>query len=164
MQESDIERVAEIHVAAWHNAYVGIVRQERIDSLSVTTSMKTWRRRFREQDTRHMVCEWDGELVGFASYGPARVVRGGPAGPGLAEIYAFYVHPERWRLGCGRTLLNAVIARLHGEWEAIVLWTLEQSSEARAFYASAGFQEVQNSSRPHANLGADVLLYRLSLV
>lgn len=164
MRESDLDRVAEIHVAAWRMAYAGIVRSERMDSLSVAKARGAWRRRFGAAHMNHMVCEWDGELVGFASYGSSRKVRGRPVEPGVAEIYALYVHPERWRLGCGRALLDAVVARLHGEWEALALWTLKENGGARAFYVGAGFQEVRNSSRPRADLGADVLLLTLPLL
>lgn len=163
MRESDIERVAEIHVAAWRVAYEGIVRRQRMDSLSVAKARGAWRRRFSAAHTNNIVCEWNGELVGFASFGPARKVRGQPAEPGAAELYAIYVHPDRWGLGCGRALLAKVLARLHGEWEQLVLWTLVENAAARAFYVSVGFQEVRNSSRPRADLGADVSLLSLPL-
>ena len=123
MQESDIERIAEIHVAAWRIAYEGIVRRERMDSLSVAAARGAWRRRFGAAHTSHIVCEWDGELVGFVSYGPMRDVRGRHAEPGVAELYALYVHPDRWGRGCGMALLDAVLARLRDEWDELLQGT-----------------------------------------
>jgi len=164
MQGSDVERVAEIHVAAWRVAYEGIVSRERTDSLSVAKTVGTLRRRLAEPHANYIVGEWRGELIGFTSHGPVRDTGGLVNGPGVAEIYSMYVHPDHWGRGCGRALVDAVVARLSGEWSELVLWTLEENPAACAFYASVGFQAVPGSARPRPDLGARVVLYRLPLV
>ena len=161
MRASDVERVAEIHVAAWRVAYEGIVRRERMNSLSVAATAGAMRRRFTASRANHIVCEWRGELFGFASFGPARAEQ---ADPGVAEVYALYVHPDRWGAGCGRALVEDVRERLCDDWEELVLWTLEENAAARSFYLRVGFQEVPDSARLRPDLGAHVLLFRLPLV
>lgn len=61
-------------------------------------------------------------------------------GPGVAEVAALYVHPERWRTGTGAALLADArrLAAAHGAG-ATVLWVLTGNAPARAFYARQGF-------------------------
>lgn len=163
MRESDIPCVAEIHIAAWRTAYEGIVRRERMDALSVAKAESTLWLRLGATDTNYIVCEVHGELTGFVSHGPVRDVEGLPSEPGVAEIHALYVHPDHWGDGCGRALVQAVRERLRGDWDQLVLWTLQENPAARAFYSAVGFQEVPDSARLRPDLGARVLLYRLPL-
>jgi GNAT superfamily N-acetyltransferase len=50
-----------------------------------------------------------------------------------------YVAPEHWRRGYGPLLLNAAKQSA----DALQLWTFQRNRDARAFYATAGFREVE---------------------
>ena len=54
-----------------------------------------------------------------------------------ARVHALYVHPKARGLGYGRALLHD--AQRTGWLE---LWTHAANTDARAFYAKAGFEEV----------------------
>ena len=60
--------------------------------------------------------------------------------PGVAEVAALYVHPQRWRSGTGAALLAAGLARAAAAGAtAAVLWVLTENLDARGFYARQGF-------------------------
>ncbi|MBK5250869.1 MAG: GNAT family N-acetyltransferase, partial [Actinomycetales bacterium] len=60
-----------------------------------------------------------GELLGYVKPGPTR--DDDADGPGLGEIYALYVHPDRWSRGAGHALMSAAIERLDPA-SPVALW------------------------------------------
>ncbi|WP_405589414.1 GNAT family N-acetyltransferase [Streptomyces sp. NBC_01190] len=79
----------------------------------------------------------DGEIVGWAAFGP---YRGEPETTADGELYALYVRPDRIGTGVGRALIAAVIDRSAGLGRRrLLLWVLADNHRARGFYARAGF-------------------------
>jgi ribosomal protein S18 acetylase RimI-like enzyme len=76
-------------------------------------------------------------MIGFVTYGPSR----DEDARGLAEIYALYVDPERYRAGVGRLLMAEARLRLGdaGYTEAI-LWVLQGNTRAAEFYQGEGWR------------------------
>jgi GNAT superfamily N-acetyltransferase len=94
-------------------------------------------------------------IVAFAGL---MLSRDAVAAPNAGEVGALYVHPEWWRRGVGRRLLDASLAFLQqqGFTEAI-LWTLEDNASARAFYEAEGWiddggRQPLDAGRPIAPL------------
>jgi GNAT superfamily N-acetyltransferase len=80
----------------------------------------------------------DGEIAGFAALAvPAR----GIDEPGVGEITGLYVHPDHWRRGIGRSLVDASGAELRDEGcDVVAVWTYEDGPQSRGFYAALGFE------------------------
>jgi len=126
---ADARAIAELHVASWRAAYVGILPPAYLEGLSVEEREAGWRSRLAAG--RQVWLARDG----FAAAGSSR---DDDATAGDAEIYAIHVHPASWRRGVGRDLLAAACAALAPA--PITLWVIEGNARARAFYQAAGFR------------------------
>jgi GNAT superfamily N-acetyltransferase len=123
----DAEAVARVHVQTWQAAYAHALPRERLAALSVEERAEMWR------GQPPLVAEIDGEIVGFASVGPSRDEDAG-------ELYAIYVHPDKWGTGVGRALIEAGEERLRElGHEHALLWVLDDNPRARRFYEVAGW-------------------------
>jgi GNAT superfamily N-acetyltransferase len=50
------------------------------------------------------------------------------------------VHPDAWRTGIGRALMDVALGDLRAAgWRWVTLWVLAENQQARAFYARFGF-------------------------
>lgn len=81
-----------------------------------------------------LVAERVGTVVGFAHAGPDKTDRA------LAEIYAFYTHPDTWGSGAAALLMEAACSSLARKWTSVALWTFRDADRARRFYEKVGFQ------------------------
>jgi GNAT superfamily N-acetyltransferase len=85
--------------------------------------------------------EPDGRAVGLVCFTQA-VSSAPPWGepiPGRAHVSAMFTHPDRWREGIGRALLDAAEAAMRAaRYAEAQLWTPEQAP-ARAFYEALGW-------------------------
>ncbi|MFG3660059.1 GNAT family N-acetyltransferase [Streptomyces sp. NPDC047706] len=136
---ADCDRVAEIRVRGWQSAYRGLMPQSFLDALSVAQDAARHRARFGQGDGTvvNLVAERAGEIVGWACHGP---YRGGEARTTDAELYAIYVHPERYGEGIGQALLGESVRRCRAAGHPrMLLWVLRDNISARRFYERAGF-------------------------
>ncbi|MEV7967382.1 GNAT family N-acetyltransferase, partial [Sphaerisporangium sp. NPDC088356] len=63
-------------------------------------------------------------------------------GPGAAQIFSFFGHPDGWGSGIGSTLMTATLGRLRQNgFREVHLWTLRDTPQSRRFYAKNGFTE-----------------------
>ena len=149
----DAEAVARVNVETWQAAYAHALPRERLMNLSVQERVAFWR------SWPPLVAEVDGEIVGYVAVGTSS------EGDGGGELFAIYVHPDHWRTGVGRRLIQAGEERLRtlGHAEAI-LWVLEDNPRARRFYEAAGWS-TDGTTRPIELLGVEVpeILYRKTL-
>jgi ribosomal protein S18 acetylase RimI-like enzyme len=109
---------------------------ELLDGLAVAQRKELWRDELTRETSPPAVYAAvdDGELVGFcAIQAPSR---DDDAGDGVAEVAAIYVHPDAWRGGVGRALMDAALADLRaGGWRWVTLWVLAGNQRALDFYA-----------------------------
>ena len=146
---ADAVEIAEIHVGAWRAAYASLFPAEILERLSVAQRAVAWRERLairQGPDYFILVAESieDMSIAGFCSSGGTR----DEDRKGTGEVYALYVHPERFRRGVGGMLLAEALHRFaEARYEAATLWTLERNLEARAFYEAAGWRR-DGASRP----------------
>ncbi len=138
----DAEAVARVHVESWRAAYAHALSAEGLAGLSVERRAEMHRR------SPPLVAELNGEIVGFVAVGSGT----DPDTDG--ELYAVYVHPDRWGTGVGRALIQAGEQRLRelGHQHAI-LWVLENNPRARRFYQAAGWTP-DGARRPIEIFGA----------
>ncbi|MFF1293948.1 MULTISPECIES: GNAT family N-acetyltransferase [unclassified Streptomyces] len=139
MTLADCDRVAEIRVRGWQSAYRGLMPQPYLDALSVREDAERRREHLRRSDGSvvNLVAEQDGELFGWAAYGPYRE---GEVRTADAELYAIYVDPGRYGAGIGHALLRESVRRCTAAGhDRMYLWVLKGNTRARAFYERAGF-------------------------
>jgi GNAT superfamily N-acetyltransferase len=136
----DARGIATVHVLSWRAAYAGLVPQDVLDSLSIDDRAERWAQIIGEADqgSRTLVAERDGEIVGWASFGPARE----SDGPGSGELWGIYALPSAWSSGVGHTLLDAVERELAGAGHSTAyLWVLDGNERAATFYTRHGWTD-----------------------
>lgn len=84
----DTRRIAEIHIATWRAAYVGIVPDDFLAGLSVDQRETYWRQEIPLGKQQVGLAKLDDAEVGWVSFGPSRDK---DAQPAAAEIWAIYV-------------------------------------------------------------------------
>ena len=133
----DAGAIAQVHVETWRVAYSGLLPEDEIRAISVEQRRGFWKGELAQPKPRMVdVAEDAGGVIGFCSYGPTRDKDAGA----LAEIYAIYVHPEKWRRGAGRLLCErALRAAAEREHSAITLWVVKGNERACRFYERLGF-------------------------
>ncbi|MET8810835.1 GNAT family N-acetyltransferase [Streptomyces sp. NPDC004549] len=136
MRLTDCDRVSQIRVRGWQHAYRDIVSDAYLDKLNVEEDAELRRARFGRGDGVQLVAERDGEVLGWAAYGPGRE---GEVPDGNGELYALYVDPEHLGGGIGHALLTEVTERC-ASYPRLYLWVLTGNIRARRFYERAGFR------------------------
>jgi GNAT superfamily N-acetyltransferase len=160
----DAAAIAAVHVRTWQAAYEHVFGVERLAGLDPERRRLGWERALTERadDDDVFVAEEDGEVVAFASTGPARDE------PGEGELYAIYALPQAWGGGAATELMRSSLEALRGRgFGGAILWVLEDNPRARRFYEREGWTldtaEWARKVEPH--LGVDVVevRYRISL-
>jgi len=135
----DARATAAIRVRGWQAAYRGQLPDDLLEELSIEGDAIRFADHLRHlpPGRRLWVAELDGEVVGFASTGPAR----DEDAQGAAEVYAIYVRPDLIGRVIGQRLLDHAVRDLlaQGYAEAI-LWTLVTNVPAQRFYERAGWR------------------------
>ncbi len=160
----DAYALAEIHVLAWQVGYRGLLPDSLLDSLSAAGRLPRWQEQLAGTASRVLVAEWDGQAAGWLVIGAQRDEDLHPQRVG--EIYAIYVHPDFWRLGCGAALLARARAELRAQGFAeATLWVLRDNLRAIRFYETQGFWADGASKLEHNRDGVpfDEVRYRCAL-
>jgi len=129
----DALAIETIRVRGWRTAYRHVFPAAELDALPIDP--ERWRARLHVPPPgwTTIVCEDGDTVVGFASTGPSRDE------DEAGELYAIYVDPDAWSTGAGRTLLAAAEASLVRDYDAALLWVLEDNPRARDFYERGGW-------------------------
>lgn len=134
----DAPAIARIHVASWNAAYRGVIADEALDALTEDDLAPVWQRAIEGTEADVAVVEVDGEVAGYSRYGPAKDDDLDPAA--TAEVYGFYLHPDVWGRGAGRTLMEHVKDDLRSQgFREACLWVVQVNDRAQAFYRAVGF-------------------------
>jgi GNAT superfamily N-acetyltransferase len=135
-QAEDIDGMARVSLDTWKLAYTGILPDLYLERMRLAAHEAQRRRLIGAPGVRHFVAEEPvtGEIVGFASAGPAR--NGAFAAP--SEIYELYVQNGFQGQGLGRSLFEASIRRLASEGsDSVLVWVLAENP-SRGFYERLG--------------------------
>ena len=140
----DAGGIAHVHEASWRTTYTGILPLDVIEQQVGNKGTAAWRSRLASRTDLHRtwLVESGGELLGFASCGPARHLLEGLE----AEIYALYVLQAHQRRGAGRALVTECARHFvrHGLF-GFYLWVLK-ANRARLFYEAMGGEEIAEKS------------------
>jgi len=133
----DAAAIAQVHVDTWQVAYRGLLPDSVIASLSVEERRALWERVLAKPGAAKLdVAVDEAGIVGFCFYGPTRDA----ADTGGGEIYAIYVHPDRWRRGAGRALCEKALLEAAARGQgAMTLWVVRGNERACGFYERLGF-------------------------
>ena len=130
--------IARVHVRSWQAAYRGLIDDAILDALRPRDRVSIYEfGAAADGETETIVAEVEGEVVGFAAFGPTR--DGDVAGAG--EVYALYLDPAHVGTGVGRELLHECRRRLAAAgFGDAVLWVLRGNEGAERFYGADGWR------------------------
>lgn len=139
---ADASSIGAVHVAAWRNAYPGILPADYLANLSAEREAAGYSATIRAGEGVFVATTGTpGRVIGFAS---ARRARRDTLADG--EIQTLYVHDDFRDLGAGRKLLAHAGAWLKAMGcETAFLWVLRDNS-SRFFYAHIGGRQARESS------------------
>lgn len=143
-----------VRISSWREAYRGILPQAYLDGLRRMNRFEippgTW------------LVESDHIVAGYLATDLESTRRVKPR----VEIRELYVHPNYWRAGLGRALVERAAHELAVRGaEEIFLWVLEANARARAFYEAIGFERVPGERKlvPTGGERFPIVLYRRAL-
>jgi len=154
---TDAPALAIAHVAAWQQAYPGIVPESHLQGFTVERRTKCFRQSLANGAEETYVAEHDVQVVGFLTLGDCRDADGDVQTVG--EIWGIYLLPEFWRKGIGRFLCEQAEAMLVSRGRSsAMLWVLEANGQAKRFYEAMGFEA--DGATKQVNLGAPIKAIR----
>ncbi len=157
----DAERMAEVHVAAWHAAFRGLVDDGLLGGFHVQARAVIWREVLSQSDRNALVAVEAGRVVGFIHFVETLDTDDGNRGSG--EVTSIYVDPPRWRRGYGGELLSGALAELRTRrCVEANLWVFEANGPARRFYETHGFNP-DGGRKTHPSSGLPEIRYRKNL-
>jgi ribosomal protein S18 acetylase RimI-like enzyme len=134
---ADASAIATVHVAAWKEAYRGIVADEFLDNLSIQRRTEQWTNSLsNEAHPYHhaFVAEVNGQVVGFSNFGVAQIKDTGFDG----ELFAIYILKAAHKMGVGRMLVQAVVNGIRDMGgKSMMVWVLKDNP-ASGFYEKLG--------------------------
>lgn len=134
----DAKRIASLHVNVWRAAYKGIMPDSFLDSMDINYYEQGWSKTLKAPGNgNYIVAQVDKELVGFATFGPARDTN--VEDKNSAELVALNISPEYWRQAIGSQLLSGVIDSVKVKYKNLYLWVAEKNIRAISFYEKHGF-------------------------
>jgi ribosomal protein S18 acetylase RimI-like enzyme len=159
---ADARNLASMHVASWHETYLGIVPDAVLSSLSVDGRTAMWEQILSAPATSGStvvyLADIEGKIVGFGSCGSQRAEVLKEKGYD-GEISAIYVLKAFQRHAIGTRLLYAMASDLSKRgFGSASLWVLRDNAPARLFYEHYGGKVIAERE----DVGADGVLIELA--
>lgn len=145
---SDAKAIAQVHINSWQEAYRDLMPAEYLNSLEGTLAQREafWSRSIESGESKVLVAEVDGQVVGLISVGASRD-EGAVVGQ-TGEVIAIYVLAKYWKSGVGLALWDAGLKCLMAQkYQCVTLWVLTRNERAIRFYRRAGCVEEVGSER-----------------
>ena len=141
-ETDDRLEISNVYEQSWKSAYKGMIPQDYLDSIP----SGRWAEKVDNPDWHTLVCVEDEKIVGTSSFCESRF----DTFPGYGEVISIYLLPEYVGRGYGRQLMEKALAELKQMgYKKVMLWVLEENTNARDFYERMGFQlasEVRDDS------------------
>ncbi len=153
----DADGIARVHVETWQSAYAGLVPTDYLARMTVARSSNQWYRAAAQATKGNdlMVAEIDGEIVGFAAFGPSRSRDMSYGG----EVFALYVTVDWQGQDLGRRLLVTAFEALAKEGHrGAFVWVLAENP-SRFFYEAMGGVRAGERMEKFAGVSLQELAY-----
>lgn len=136
--EKDVEKIQSIAEVTWHKTYAGVIPESNQDHIiSVWYSTTGLKESLLREDSRFLVAETGGEVVGFAQFSMRPDAQ--------AQLSRIYVLPDIQGKGAGRLLLkdglNWLKQKQVRELRVIVG---RENRIGRGFYEATGFRWLRD--------------------
>jgi len=138
----DVSTMACIHVASKQAAYADIVDEAFLQSKTHAEYEAKWQTWLAQEGIDVLLLLENDAPAGFISYGRMQTP---PPGTSkirpqyTAEIFAIHIHPDHWRKGLGKTLIQHAAKTLKDEkHSSLCLWVLGKNERATKFYDALG--------------------------
>lgn len=139
---ADAPEIAATYEEAWRATYQGVIPHLALERMIARRGSRWWQRAL-ERRAGVLVLEFDGETVGYTSFGRSRM-RHTPYG---GEIYELYVRPTYQGVGFGARLFRAARRRLcERELTGLVIWSLADNDRACTFYLAMGGRPISEGA------------------
>ncbi|OLV18366.1 GNAT family N-acetyltransferase [Deinococcus marmoris] len=138
---ADAPAIARIHVTSWRETYAGLMPDEFLERMTSEEARQqreaNWERTISRKSETVLVAEQDGEVVAFASAGPAR------DHPGFEmELMTLYALKSAHGHGLGRALFGEIVRTLKADgFHNLALWVLD-ANPTRQWYLRQGGREA----------------------
>ncbi|MDH5538233.1 MAG: GNAT family N-acetyltransferase [Rhizobacter sp.] len=141
----DARAVAEIHVAAWHAVYEGLLSASASAATSVDKRLAFWREAIELAEPQTLIATEGDRVVGFVAFDRSRD-KGTP--PTTGEICAIGATPSHWSTGVGLALWDAARDALIEEGcTKVTLWVPLRNERALRFFELAGFRREMSTAK-----------------
>ena len=141
----DADAIRIVHESGWRAGYAHLYTPEVIER-AVAKHCIRWPRLLTSPtfgDTTLLILEENGEVVGFAHFGPTGNELSSEQRPGLTELHSFYIHPSRWGTRAATCLMEQVVETVRRQGVTkLHLTTGVEVRRARRFYEKMGFRET----------------------
>jgi GNAT superfamily N-acetyltransferase len=137
----DAADLADVFKQAWSLAYTGLLPDDHLSRMISQRDAPWWQKSIANQD-RILVLEVEGDVVGYATFGPLRFrrSRGG-------EIYELYLTPIYQGLGFGEVLFEGCRHELDQmQLPGLIVWALAANEHAQQFYWRRGGRPVAEAT------------------
>jgi len=137
--EPDLPAIGQLAAIIWRAHYPGIISAEQIEyMLARMYSLEILREDMGRRGIRYDRLLLEGELVGFAAYGPHEEAK-------TFKLHKLYVLPERHGRGLGSLLLRHCAAEAaKAGAERLILTVNKRNTKALAAYQRNGFAVVDS--------------------
>lgn len=144
--EEDIPAIARIHVPAKQKAYASAVDQDYLQNKTFEEYEGVWTHYMTAGDATQYLALIHNQPVGVISFGRLRTP---PPGTSrirplyAAEIFGIHVHPDYWKQGVGKALLQKAVEDLKNQkLRSLCLWVIKGNENAIKFYDHMGGQRI----------------------
>ena len=132
---SDAAEMANIHMRSWEAAYADIMPAETIAQKNAGRPVM-WKLTLTGEHHNYIALYGD-TAIGLMGIHPCR----DEDLPNAGEVGAIYLHPDHFRKGYGREMIEFAEKSLKQQgFSTVVIWVLEKNEGARRFYEKCGYQ------------------------
>jgi ribosomal protein S18 acetylase RimI-like enzyme len=138
-QANDAPLLAQVHVDAWQVAYRGVVPDSFLERFTYQRREAAFRQALADNLEETYLVEEDDHALAILTIGACRDDDLDVTATG--EIWGIYITPAYWRKGIGTQLVQEAERMFQARsYREVVLWVLEDNTEARRFYEAMGFR------------------------
>ena len=141
----DAPFLAYLFSSSWRQAYRGIIPFRQLEETLRHRDVNWWKRTLA-RGAGPIVMIFDNTLIGYATAGPARLVKTPVNMAACGEIFEMYIAPDYQGVGLGAKLFASVRGELRKKkLTSLLVWALSENTQACEFYRNLGGRPFANS-------------------